>query len=158
MRGRHRSGGVKLCHYFLSLSRGVRRGRGSGSVHLTWSLSAHRCKIGNSGRATSPTSQCSASRWDTNYTTSSRGDGLTTRNSFNLKRLHPSINYFISRTNLRVFFLASASLSPCHKTLEENSLFLPEPGTVEYPPSRKALLFDETIENWVSLLCPVKLS
>ena len=53
------------------------------------------------------------------------------------------------RTNLRVFFLASASLSPCHKTLEENSLFLPEPGTEEPAPSRKALLFDETVENWV---------
>ena len=55
----------------------------------------------------------------------------------------------IPRTNLRVFFLASASLSPCHKTLEENSLFLPEPGTAEPAPSRKALLFDETVENWV---------
>jgi hypothetical protein len=45
--------------------------------------------------------------------------------------------------------LASANLSPCHKTHEENSLFLPEPGTIERPPSRKALLFDETIEQWV---------
>ena len=45
--------------------------------------------------------------------------------------------------------MASASLSPCHKTLEENSLFLPEPGTLEPAPSRKALLFDETVENWV---------
>ena len=53
------------------------------------------------------------------------------------------------RTDYRVFFVASANLSPCHKTLEENPLFLPEPGTTEVPASRKALLFDETVEQWV---------
>ncbi len=54
-----------------------------------------------------------------------------------------------SRSNYRVFFLVSASLSTNHKTLEENPLFLPEAGTIERPVSRKAILFDETVENWV---------
>ncbi|XP_059093022.1 uncharacterized protein LOC131888237 [Tigriopus californicus] len=53
------------------------------------------------------------------------------------------------RTDYRIFFLASANLSPCHKTLEENPLFLPEPGAAEVPVSRKALIFDETIEQWI---------
>ena len=51
------------------------------------------------------------------------------------------------RTNQRVFFLASANLSPCHKTMEENPIYLPEPGASELPVSRKALIFDETIEQ-----------
>ena len=52
-----------------------------------------------------------------------------------------------SRTNQRVFFLASANLSPCHKTMEENPIYLPEPGASDLPVSRKALIFDETIEQ-----------
>ena len=51
------------------------------------------------------------------------------------------------RTNQRVFFLASANLSPCHKTMEENPIYLPEPGASDLPVSRKALIFDETIEQ-----------
>ena len=43
----------------------------------------------------------------------------------------------------------SANLSPCHKTLEENPIYLPEPGSAELPITRKALLFDETIEQWI---------
>ena len=46
-----------------------------------------------------------------------------------------------------MFFLASANLSPCHKTMEENPIYLPEPGASELPVSRKALIFDETIEQ-----------
>ena len=53
----------------------------------------------------------------------------------------------VFRTNQRVFFLASANLSPCHKTMEENPIYLPEPGASELPVSRKALIFDETIEQ-----------
>nr|XP_040579530.1 uncharacterized protein LOC121128018 [Lepeophtheirus salmonis] len=53
------------------------------------------------------------------------------------------------RTDYRVFFIASANLSPCHKTLEENPIFLPEPGSAELPKSRKAIIFDETIEQWI---------
>eukprot|EP00093_Oithona_nana_P010163 10163.XXX_246643_244434_1 [CDS] Oithona nana genome sequencing. len=56
---------------------------------------------------------------------------------------------FFERTEFRVFFLASANLSPCHKTLEENPIYLPEPGTLDLPSSRKALIFDETIEQWI---------
>lgn len=59
------------------------------------------------------------------------------------------ITFFTSRSNQRVFFLASANLSPCHKTLEENPIYLPEPGASELPVSRKALIFDETIEQWI---------
>ena len=55
----------------------------------------------------------------------------------------------VYRTDYRIFFLASANLSPCHKTLEENPLFLPEPGAAEVQVSRKALIFDETIEQWI---------
>ena len=46
---------------------------------------------------------------------------------------------FFERTEYRIFFLASANLSPCHKTLEENPIYLPEPGTLDVRTSRKAL-------------------
>ena len=53
------------------------------------------------------------------------------------------------RTDYRIFFVASGNLSPCHKTLEANPLYLPEPGEHQFPISRKALIFDETIEQWI---------
>ena len=53
------------------------------------------------------------------------------------------------RTDYRIFFVASGNLSPCHKTLEVNPLYLPEPGEHQFPISRKALIFDETIEQWI---------
>ena len=53
------------------------------------------------------------------------------------------------RTDYRIFFVASANLSSCHKTLEANPLYLPEPGSHQLLTSRKALIFDETIEQWI---------
>ena len=59
------------------------------------------------------------------------------------------IHSFNYRTDYRIFFVASANLSPCHKTLEANPLYLPEPGEHQFTISRKALIFDETIEQWI---------
>ena len=60
-----------------------------------------------------------------------------------------TIPVFFFSSEYRIFFLVSANLSPCHKTLEENPVYLPEPGSAELPITRKALLFDETIEQWI---------
>ena len=60
-----------------------------------------------------------------------------------------TIPVFFFSSEYRIFFLVSANLSPCHKTLEENPIYLPEPGSAELPITRKALLFDETIEQWI---------
>ena len=33
--------------------------------------------------------------------------------------------------------------------MEENPIYLPEPGVLDVRTSRKALVFDETIEQWI---------
>ena len=60
-------------------------------------------------------------------------------------RIHVGLNTMISIP----FIFASANLSPCHKTMEENPIYLPEPGVLDVRTSRKALVFDETIEQWI---------